>query len=107
MSREFQIIGLRKCEGSDRNIKGYADVQVGPIGILGIKIIEIDGKTFCGMPSEDFFSKSAGRTLSRAIVHVDEDLKAKIYGEILERWYHLEQLKFRKTEAKINDNLQN
>jgi len=105
MGREFQVIELRKCSDAVKNIVAYAFVQIGAISIR-IKIIEIDGKTFCGMPSEDFFSKSAGRTLRRALVHVQDDLKTKIYAEILERWYYLEQLKFRaETEAKINDDM--
>ena len=101
MSEAFQIIKIRKCDGPDKEIKALVDVQIGQVEILGVKIIELKGKTFCALPSENFYSQSAGKTLNRAIIHIEENLKSMIYAEILERWYHLEQLKFR-IEGKSN-----
>jgi len=102
MSSEFQIIKIRKCDGGLDEVKGQADVQIGPVEILGIKIIEVRGKTYCALPSENFYSKLANKTLNRAVLHIAENLRMAIYAEILERWYHLEQLKFRaETEVKI------
>jgi DNA-binding cell septation regulator SpoVG len=102
MSEEFQIIRIRKCEGTDKEIKALVDIQVGQVEILGVKIIESRGQTFCALPSENFYSQSAGKTLNRSIIHLEENLKMRIYAEILERWYHMEQLKFR-TEGKSNE----
>lgn len=91
---DFQILKIRKTDGK-REIKGLVDLQIGLITILGIKIIEYNGRTFCAMPSEYFFSKWLGKTLNRAIVHLEEDLKVKVYESILERWNCREELKFK------------
>jgi len=100
MSEEFQIIKIRKCDGPDKEIKALVDVQIGQVEILGVKIIELKGKPFCALPSENFYSRSAGKKLNRSIVHLQDNLRMAVYGEILERWYHMEQLKFR-TEGKV------
>jgi DNA-binding cell septation regulator SpoVG len=102
MGEEFQIIRIRKCDGSDKEIKALVDVQIGKIEVLGIKVIDGRGKTFCALPSENFYSQSAGKTLNRAIIHIEENLKSMIYAEILERWYHMEELKFRTATPNVN-----
>lgn len=98
MVEEFKILGIRKTREGD--IKGYVDLEVGPITILGIKIIEGGGKTFCAMPSENFYSQSAGKMLNRALVHLEGDLRAMVYAEILKKWNELEELKF---NGKVGD----
>ena len=91
---EFQILMMRKAVGAG-DVEALCDVVIGPVKIIGVKIISKDGGFFCAMPSENFYSKSAGRQLNRAQIHIEEDLKLRIYSEILSRWYDLEQLKFR------------
>ena len=93
MGREFQILKIRKTN-SEKDIKAYCDIQIGPITILGIKIIQNEGEFFCAMPSENFYSQSAGKMLNRALVHIENDLRAMVYAEILERWSELGDLKF-------------
>ena len=103
MSEEFQIIKIRKCGGGlDNEVKALVDIQIGQVEILGVKIIESRGQTFCALPSENFYSQSAGKTLNRAIIHIEENLKSMIYAEILERWYYSEQLKFRTATPNVN-----
>jgi len=97
MCREFKVLRIRKTTGV-KDIKGYADIQIGPITIWGIKIIQNESEIFCALPSENFFSKSAGRSLNRAMVHIEDELKSKLYAEILKRWNELENLKFQNDE---------
>ena len=99
MDEEFRILRIRELTACKRDVKGFVDLQIGPVTILGIKIITCDGQTFCAMPSEDFHSKSAGRTLSRAIVHLEEELKFKVYEAILEEWSRMQLLKFNNGEG--------
>lgn len=91
---EFKILGIRKTQQGD--VRGYVDLEIGLITILGIKIIESDGKTFCAMPSENFYSRSAMKVLNRASVHIEGDFRSRIYEEILTKWNDLEGLKFKK-----------
>ena len=91
---QFQILRIRKTDGL-KDIKAYVDLQIGPVTILGIKIIECKGRTFCALPSECFFQKSIGKTLNRSVVHLDEDLKVKVYESILEKWNCRQELKFK------------
>ena len=91
---KFQILRIRKTDGA-RDIKGYADIVVGPVTIFGVKIIENEDGVFCAMPSEKFFSKPAGRSLNRAVVHLEEDLRLRVYEAILEEWNRMTSLKFK------------
>jgi len=98
MIEEFQILMMRKAVGTGGDVVALCDVVIGPVKIIGVKIISKDGGFFCAMPSEIFYSKSAGRQLNRAQIHVEDDLKSRIYEEILTRWNEFDDLKFKNEE---------
>jgi DNA-binding cell septation regulator SpoVG len=94
---KFHILRVRKNNESGV-VKGFADVQIGgDITIFSIKILQDGGDFFCAMPSEKFYSEVAGRELTRSIIHLPHDLRARIYERILREWYYL-NLKFKKRE---------
>jgi len=99
MNQEFQILMMRKApEVGTGDVKGLCDLVIGSVKIIGVKIISKDERFFCALPSEKFYSKSAGRQLNRAQIHIEEDLKSRIYEEILTRWNELDYLKFKNEE---------
>jgi DNA-binding cell septation regulator SpoVG len=97
MNEEFTILKMRNLEfGIDGDVVGLVDVVIGKVKIIGIKIIlGRDGGFFCAMPSEKFYSKSAGKSINRAICTIEDELRELIYSTILEKWHELEGLKFK------------
>jgi len=97
MDLGFKILGMTAVKApKEEDLKAICEIQIGGcVTIRGVRIVQVgEGKVFCGMPRERFFSKSADRPLSRAVVLLREDLRAEIYKAILNEWSRIQGLKF-------------
>jgi DNA-binding cell septation regulator SpoVG len=86
--REFEIVDIRRITEPHNEVLGYADVQIFDLVIIkNFSISTDDGKLYCGLPGTLYNNRKKQRRQFRAFVHfLDDDLRLRIYEEILREW---------------------
>ena len=105
---EFEILRISPVNDAGGEVRGFAEVRIGAVTIRSIRILQTHDEVFCAFPRETFFSQRLGRQIHRSLIHMPDDLRSRLYEEILKRWNRIEELKFKNEERgdEVNDTVQ-
>ena len=102
---EFKVVAFRKMD-VDQGLLAFVDVEFfGVLIVRNFRIIRARDrrKIFCCLPVQSFYSQEFGKVDRKTVIKMPEELKAKVYAEILERWNEIEELKFKNAEVERSE----